>query len=158
MVHTPLRILAAAAVAAALSALPFAASAQSIPLTVSGGYMGTSDGHDAFTGVVTINGLGVGVPGLHPQASFAYPFGDGGGRYAATAEETLRLPAGIFVGAGVGVGRLNVPFSGPFGTGALYDVLAGFRVAPHVDVVGRYYHGFNRNVGQGAFGGLAFHL
>ncbi len=139
----------------ALLSVPAVALAQSIPqLDLSAGYMATTDGRAAGTGIVTLHGVGVSLPVLRPQASLALPLRAGGGRFAATAEEVLHVPGGSYIGAGLGAGRLNEPLR----TGALYDVLAGTRVAPHVDLVGRYYAGLNRYSGQGIYGGLAVRL
>jgi hypothetical protein len=138
----------------ALSIAPTLTLAQGVPqVDLSAGYMATTDRHAAGTGVVTLHGVGVHLPGLHPQASVAVPFSSGG-RFAATAEDVFHAPGGSYIGAGLGVGRLNEPLR----TGAIYDVLGGTRVAPHVDLVGRYYGGLNRYSGQGIFGGLALRL
>ncbi len=152
---------------AGLTALPALASAQSLPVSVEAGYMSTTSTHNssqsAGAGVVTLHGLGVGLPGTHPQLSLAVPFTSGGGQYAATAEDTLRLPLGVaVVGAGVGIGRLGSTngsiFGTPVHTGALYDVLAGVRITRNVDLVGRYYDGFSRTTGQAVFAGLDLHI
>lgn len=139
----------------ALVAAPAIAQAQSVPqIDVSAGYMATTDGKSSLAGVATLHGPGISLPGIHPQLSFALPFTSGGGRYAATAEGVARLPAGIFAGGGVGFGRLDQPLS----TGFLYGLIAGKSIAPHVDVVGRYYAGLNHSTGQALFAGLALRL
>ena len=117
----------------------------------------------AGAAAITLHGLGVGLPGTHPQITLIAPFTSGGGQYAVTAEDTLRLPLGVaVVGAGVGVGRLGVPtatfFGTPVKTGALYDVLAGVRITKNVDLVGRYYDGFDRTTGQAVFAGVDLHI
>jgi hypothetical protein len=138
----------------ALSNVPAVAFAQGIPqVDLSAGYMGTTDRRAAGTGILTLHGVGVHLPGLHPQASVAVPFSSDG-RYAATAEDVLHVPGGSYIGAGLGVGRLNQPLQ----TGMLYDVIGGTRVAPHVDLVGRYYGGLNHYTGQGIYGGLSLRL
>jgi hypothetical protein len=138
----------------ALSSVPAVALAQGIPqVDLSAGYMATTDRRAAGTGIVTLHGVGVHLPGLHPQASVAVPF-SGGGRFAATAEDVLHVPGGSYIGAGLGVGRLDAPLQ----TGMLYDVIGGTRVAPHVDLVGRYYGGLNHYTGQGIFAGLSLRL
>ncbi len=140
---------------AALAGAPAAASAQTIPLDAAVGYMGTTGGQSAGAAVVTLHGVGVSVPGVRPQVSFAYPFSGGGHRYAATTEVGLHVPlTGFTAGAGVGIGRLAEPFQ----TGALYDVFAGTRLASHADLVARYYSGLNHYVGQGVFVGVGLHI
>jgi hypothetical protein len=142
------------ALTAALAAAPAAACAQSIPqIDVSAGYMATTDKNASLAAVGTLHGPGISLPGIHPQLSVAFPF-TGGGRYAATAEGVAHIPGGPFVGGGVGFGRLDRPLT----TGFLYDLVAGTTIAPHVDVVGRYYGGLNHYTGQAIFAGLALRL
>ena len=139
---------------AALLAAPCAASAQSIPeIDVSAGYLATTDHDASLAGIATLHGTGINLPGIHPQLSAAFPFSSGG-RYAATAEGIAHIPGGPFVGGGVGFGRLDQPLT----TGFLYDLIAGTTVAPHVDVIGRYYAGLNHYTGQALFAGLALRL
>lgn len=140
--------------AAALAFSPVVASAQVLPFDVSAGYMGTSDRGASLTGILTVHGVGVHLPVLSPQVSLAVPFTSGGGRYAATAEDVLHVPGGTYVGAGVGVGRLDQPLT----TGLVYDVIGGVPVFPHIALVGRYYSGLNHYTGQGIFGGLSLRL
>ncbi len=148
-------VLASTLAAAALAALPAVAAAQTVPLDVSAGFMGTTGGQSSLAGIATLHGVGISVPGVRPQVSFAFPFSDGGQRYAATAEGALHVPlSGFSVGAGIGAGRLAAPFQ----TGALYDVFAGARLASHADLVARYYSGLNHYVGQGVFAGVSLHL
>ena len=148
-------VLASLFTAAALAALPAAAGAQTVPLDVSAGYMSTSGAQSSVAGIATLHGLGLSVPGVRPQVSFAYPVSGGGHRYAATTEAALHVPlTGFTAGAGVGVGRLAEPFK----TGALYDVFAGQRLSSHADLVARYYSGLNHYVGQGVFAGVNLHL
>ncbi|MDB5040428.1 MAG: hypothetical protein JWN27_1154 [Candidatus Eremiobacteraeota bacterium] len=148
------RALFASTILTALSSLPAIAFAQGIPqIDLSAGYMATTDRHAAGSGILTLRDVGVHVPGLHPQASLAVPF-SGDGRYAATAEEVLHVPGGAYIGAGAGLGRLNQPLQ----TGMLYDVIGGTPLAPHIDLVGRYYGGLNHYTGQGLYGGLAIRL
>jgi hypothetical protein len=140
--------------AAALAAVPAVACAQSVPqIDVSAGYMATTDKTAALGAVATLHGTGIALPGIHPQLSFALPF-ESGGRYAATAEGVAHVPGGPFVGGGVGFGRLDQPLT----TGLLYDLIAGTNIAPHVDVIGRYYAGLNHYTGQAIFAGLALRL
>jgi hypothetical protein len=140
--------------AAAFAAMPAAAYAQSIPeIDVSAGYMATTDKNASLGAVATLHGTGIGLPGIHPQLSFAFPF-ESGGRYAATAEGVAHVPGGLFAGGGVGFGRLDQPLT----TGLLYDLMAGTSIAPHVDVIGRYYAGLNHYTGQAIFAGLALRL
>lgn len=147
--------VASALAVAALAAAPAAVSAQTLPLDAAVGYMGTSGGQSAAAGIVTLHGVGISVPGVRPQVSFAYPFSGGGHRYAATTEAAVHVPlTGFSVGAGVGIGRLAEPYR----TGALYDVFAGTRLASHADLVARYYSGLNHYVGQGVFVGVGLHL
>jgi len=162
-----MRSLFATLLIAGLTAAPALASAQSLPISVEGGYMNTTNagGGSQSAGAVgvTLHGLGIGLPGTHPQISVLAPLSSGGGQYAATAEDTVRLPLGVaVVGAGVGVGRLGVPaatfFGTPIKTGALWDVLGGVRVSKNVDLVGRYYDGFDRTTGQAVFAGLNLHI
>jgi hypothetical protein len=142
------------ALAAALTAVPAVACAQSIPeIDVSAGYLATTDKNASLGAVATLRGTGIALPGIHPQLSFAFPF-ESGGRYAATAEGAAHIPGGIFAGGGVGFGRLDQPLT----TGLLYDLIAGKSIAPHVDVVGRYYAGLNHYSGQAIFAGLALRL
>jgi hypothetical protein len=142
------------ALAAVLTALPAAAYAQSVPeIDVSAGYMATTDKTASLGAIATLHGTGIALPGIHPQLSFAFPF-ESGGRYAATAEGVAHVPGGFFAGGGVGFGRLDVPLT----TGLLYDLMAGKNIAPHVDVVGRYYAGLNHYTGQAIFAGLALRL
>ena len=137
--------------AAALFAVPAIASAQG-PIDVSGGYMSSSQSTSAGAAAVTLHGAGVALPTMRPQITLLAPLTNGGGRYALTTEGSLHIPMShAYVGAGIGVGRLNTPLQ----TGALYDAFAGARVAPHVDLVGRYYSGLNHFVGQGLFAGLS---
>src|ERR1700730_12783823 len=104
------RAIFASTFLAALSSVPTVAFAQGIPqVDLSAGYMATTDRGAAGTGIVTLHGVGVPLPGLHPQASVAVPFRNGGGRFAATAEDVLHVPGGSYIGAGIGVGRLNQP-------------------------------------------------
>ncbi len=141
-------------VTAALAAVPAATCAQSIPqIDVSAGYMATTDKTSSLGAVATLHGTGIALPGIHPQLSFAFPF-ESGGRYAATAEGVAHIPGGLFAGGGVGFGRLDQPLT----TGLLYDLMAGKSVAPHVDVIGRYYAGLNHYTGQAIFAGLALRL
>jgi hypothetical protein len=148
------RALFASTLLTALSGVPAIAFAQAIPqVDLSAGYMATTDRGAAGTGILTLHGVGVHLPGLHPQASLAVPL-SGDGRYAATAEEVLHVPGGTYIGAGVGLGRLNQPLQ----TGMLYDVIGGTPLAPHIDLVGRYYGGLNHYTGQGIYGGLAIRL
>jgi hypothetical protein len=148
-------LIAFALAAAALAALPAVASAQTIPLDIAAGYMGTSGAQSSAAAIATLHGVGLSVPGVRPQVSFAYPFSGGGHRYVATTEAALHVPlSGFTVGAGVGVGRLAEPFK----TGALYDVFAGKRLASHADLVARYYSGLNHYVGQGLFVGVGLHV
>ena len=148
------RAIFASLLLTALSSVPAAAFAQGIPqLDLSGGYMGTSDSHGSGTGIVTLHGVGLPVPGLHPQLSLAVPFSSGA-RFAATAEDVLHVPGGSYVGAGLGVGRLSEPLR----TGMLYNVVGGIPIAPRIDVVGRYYGGLSRSAGDGLFGGLSIRL
>ena len=142
------------ALAATLAAVPAVACAQSIPeIDVSAGYLATTDKNASLGAVATLRGTGIALPGIHPQLSFAFPF-ESGGRYAATAEGVAHIPGGIFAGGGVGFGRLDQPLT----TGLLYDLIAGKNIAPHVDVVGRYYAGLNHYTGQAIFAGLALRL
>lgn len=142
------------ALAAALTAIPALACAQSVPqIDVAAGYMSTTDKTASLGAVATLHGTGIALPGIHPQLSFALPF-ESGGRYAATAEGVAHIPGGLFAGGGVGVGRLDQPLT----TGLLYDLMAGTSVAPHVDVIGRYYAGLNHYTGQAIFAGLAVRL
>lgn len=115
--------------------------------------MATTDKSASLAGVATLHGPGIGLPGIKPQVSLALPF-TGGGRYAATAEGAAHLPGGIFAGGGLGIGRLDAPLT----TGLIYDVFAGTAIAPHVDVIGRYYAGLNHYTGQGLFAGLSLRL
>jgi hypothetical protein len=148
------RALFASILLTALSSVPAVAFAQGIPqVDLSAGYMATTDRSAAGTGILTLHGVGVPLPGLHPQASLAVPL-RGDGRFAATAEEVLHVPGGMYVGAGVGLGRLDQPLR----TGMLYDVIGGTPLAPHIDLVGRYYGGLNHYTGQGLYGGLAIRL
>ena len=162
-----MRSFFAATLVAGLVAVPALASAQSLPVSVEGGYMNTTsvNGQSGSAGAVavTLHGLGVGLPGTHPQISAIAPLTSGGGQYAVTAEDTLRLPLGVaVVGAGVGIGRFGQQpgtfFGAPVKTGALYDVLAGVRITKNVDLVGRYYDGFDRTTGQAVFAGLNLHI
>jgi hypothetical protein len=162
-----MRSLSLAALVAGLVAVPALASAQSLPVSVEGGYMSTTSANGTNTqagaAAITLHGLGVGLPGTHPQITLIAPLSSGGGQYAATAEDTLRLPLGVaVVGAGVGIGRLGAPtatfFGTPVKTGALYDVLAGVRITRNVDLVGRYYDGFDRTTGQAVFAGVDLHI
>jgi hypothetical protein len=149
----PLLLSVGAALALTLAA-PTIASADVVDLST--GAMGTN-GSTSFTTVATLHGPGIGLVGLHPQVSFAVPFnGSGtGGRYAATAEGAVPLVVNnTYIGGGLGVGRLDATLP----SGALYDVFAGTRVAPHLDLVARYYDGLTNNVGHGLYGGLAFRL
>ncbi len=148
------RALFASTLLTALAIVPGIASAEGIPqVDLSAGYMATTDRSATGTGILTLHGVGIPVPGLHPQASIAVPF-SGDGRYAATAEDVLHVPGGSYLGAGLGVGRLDQPLR----TGVLYDVIGGTRLAPHIDLVGRYYGGLNHYTGQGIYGGLAVRL
>ncbi len=148
--------LGTSTLALTLAAVPAAAGAQILPeIDLSGGYMATTDRSASLTGIATLHGTGISLPGIHPQLSFALPF-TGGGRYAATAEGVAHLPFGPFVGGGVGIGRLDQPLDP--GTGLLYDLIVGTSVAPHVDLVGRYYSGLNHYTGQALFAGLALRL
>jgi hypothetical protein len=148
------RALFASTLLAALSSVPAVAFAQGIPqVDLSAGYMATTDRRAAGTGIVTLHGVGVHLPGLHPQASVAVPL-SGDGRFAATAEDVLHVPGGAYLGAGIGLGRLNQPLQ----TGMLYDVIGGTPLLPHVDLVGRYYGGLNHYTGGGIYGGLAIRL
>lgn len=148
------RALFASTLLTALSNVPGIACAQGIPqVDLSGGYLATTDRRAAGAGILTLHGVGVPLPGLHPQASIAVPL-SGDGRYAATAEDVLHVPGGSYVGAGLGLGRLDRPLH----TGMLYDVIGGTRVAPHLDFVGRYYGGLNHYTGHGIYGGLAVRL
>jgi hypothetical protein len=142
------------ALAVAIVAVPAVACAQSVPqIDVSAGYIATTDHTGALGAVATLHGTGIGLPGIHPQLSFALPF-ESGGRYAATAEGVAHIPGGPFVGGGVGFGRLDQPLT----TGFLYDLIAGTNIAPHIDVIGRYYAGLNHYTGQAIFAGLAIRL
>lgn len=148
------RALFASTLLAALSSVPAVAFAQGIPaVDLSAGYMATTDRSAAGTGILTLHDVGVHLPGLHPQASLAVPLSSDG-RYAATAEDVLHVPGGMYVGAGIGLGRLDQPLH----TGMLYDVIGGTPLAPHIDLVGRYYGGLNHYTGQGLYGGLAIRL
>jgi hypothetical protein len=140
----------------AFAALPTIAAAQSIPeLDLSAGYMGTSDGSGSLTGIATLHGPGIALPGLRPQLSFAFPFSSGANRYALTAEGVLPITIHhTYFGGGLGIGRLDQPLA----TGALYDIFAGTEFAPHLQLVARYYAGLNHRVGQGIFAGLALRL
>jgi hypothetical protein len=143
--------------AAGIAALPALACADpSGPLDVAGGYIHLSDGTSSGAAIVSLHGVGIsGIPGVHPQLSVAAPLTSGGGRYAVTAEGVVHVPVThVFAGAGVGVGQLNAPLR----PGVLYDAFAGAALAPHVDVVARYYGGFSHSVGQGVFAGLSVHL
>jgi hypothetical protein len=147
-------LLKLSTLAAALVAIPAAAYAQSVPeIDVSAGYMATTDKTASLGAVATLHGTGIALPGIHPQLSFALPF-ESGGRYAATAEGVAHIPGGLFAGGGVGFGRLDQPLT----TGLLYDLIAGKSIAPHVDVIGRYYAGLNHYTGQAIFAGLALRL
>jgi hypothetical protein len=140
--------------AVGLTFLPTLASAQSVPqIDVSAGYMATTDKTASLGAIATLHGTGIALPGIHPQLSFAFPF-ESGGRYAATAEGVAQIPGGLFAGGGVGFGRLDAPLT----TGLLYDLMAGKSIAPHVDVIGRYYAGLNHYTGQAIFAGLALRL
>lgn len=134
--------------------LPAIASADVLPISVEGGYMHTSDGSSSGTVIGTLHGIGPALAFTRPQISVAFPLTSGSGRFAATAEDVVHLPAGVYVGAGIGAGRLDLPLR----TGVLYDILGGVRVASHVDLTGRYYSGFNNYTGQGTFVGLNVHL
>jgi hypothetical protein len=152
-VNTFLR-LSTLGLSAALLALPCAARAQSIPeIDVSAGYLATTDHNASLAGIATLHGTGIDLPGIHPQLSAAFPF-TSGGRYAATAEGVAHILGGPFVGGGVGFGRLDQPLT----TGFLYDLIAGTTIAPHVEVIGRYYAGLNHDTGQALFAGLALRL
>lgn len=144
--------LFALSLAAALAAAPLAAAADTLDLAVGG--MWTSNGNASTAGVATLHGPGIGAPVLRPQVSLAIPFSNGGGRFAATAEGVFVGPGHTYAGAGLGAGKLGATNA----TGALFDVLAGTPVAPHVDLVGRYYGGFGGNAGTGAFAGLALRI
>jgi hypothetical protein len=140
------RIISSVLAAACALAIPAVASAQVVDL--SGGVMGNS-----AAGIVSLHGPGIGLVGLHPQLSFAVPFSSGG-RYAVTAEGLAPFtPHGVFLGGGVGLGKLDDAAS----TGMLYDVLAGAEVAPHVAVIGRYYGGLSNSTSQ-FFAGLGLRL
>ena len=148
------RALFASTILTALSSVPALAFAQSLPqVDLSAGYMATTDRSAAGAGILTLHGVGIPLPVLRPQASLAVPF-SGDGRYAATAEEVLHVPGGSYLGAGLGLGRLDQPLH----TGVLYDVIGGTRLAPHIDLVARYYGGLNHYAGQGIYGGLALRL
>jgi hypothetical protein len=86
------------------------------------------------------------------QLSGAVPFS--GGRFAITGEGVLRA-AGLFVGAGTGVGRLRQT-NGT--TGAVYDILAGIRLAPMITLHARYYGSGSGSVGSATYAGLFFSL
>ncbi|HYZ17851.1 MAG TPA: hypothetical protein VE591_15680 [Candidatus Acidoferrum sp.] len=117
--------------------------------------MHTSDGSSSGTVIGTLHGIGPALPFTSPQISVAFPLTNGGGRFAATAEDIVHLPgSGVEVGAGIGAGRLDQPLR----TGVLYDLLASVRITHHVDLAGRFYSGFNNFTGQGTFVGLNFHL
>jgi hypothetical protein len=149
------RIIFSTIVAATLAIVPSLASAQSSPIDVAGGFMHLSDGTNAGAALVSLHGIGISLPGVHPQITLAAPLTSGGGRYALTAEGAVHVPLShVYFGAGAGVGRLDDPLR----TGVLYDAFAGAGIAPHVDVVARYYAGLNHYVGQGVFAGLSLHL
>jgi len=86
------------------------------------------------------------------QLSGAVPFS--GGRYAVNAEAVVHA-AGFFVGAGPGVGRFR---DANGSTGALYDILAGIRIAPMITLDARYYGSGSSNVGSATYAGLFFKL
>jgi hypothetical protein len=154
-VHTVNTFLRTSTLAAALAAAPAAASAQSIPqIDVAGGYVSTTDGSASLAAIATLHGPGIGLPGIAPQLSVALPFVSGGGRYAATAEGAAHFAGGFSAGGGIGIGRLNAPLT----TGVLYDLFAAKSVAPHVDIVARYYDGLNQYTGQALFAGVALRL
>lgn len=150
------RIILTALAASALAVIPSFAFAQSSgPLDVAGGFMHLNDGTNAGAAAVSLHGIGIGLPGVHPQVTLLAPLTSGGGRYALTAEGAVHVPLShVYIGAGVGAGRLDDPLR----TGALYDIFAGTALASHVDVVARYYSGMNHYVGQGVFAGLSLHL
>lgn len=117
--------------------------------------MHTTDGANSGAAAITLHGAGIRVPVLSPQVTLIAPLTSGGGRYALTTEGALHIPLShTYVGAGLGVGRLGAPLR----TGVLYDAFAGTRLAPHVDLVGRYYAGLNHYTGQGLFAGLSVHF
>jgi hypothetical protein len=144
------RTFFAATLAVATALVPAIAAADTVDL--SGGYLGTSGGTGAGTGIVTFHGPHVGPFGT--QVSGMFPFGGGGTHYAATAEGVFNAPGGAYLGAGLGVGRLSLPFQ----TGMLYDIVGGVPVFPHLDLVARYYAGTSHAAGQGVFGGLQLRL
>jgi hypothetical protein len=92
------------------------------------------------------------VPGTRPQFSFEAPLSHNQGRYALTGELVTR--GNTFVGLGAGIGRLNV--SGR--TGAVYNVIAGTKVAPGTALVGRFYVGSKNGMGTTGVVGLRFSI
>jgi len=150
------RTLLASLLSCAFAAVPVLAAAQSVPeLDISAGAMGTSDHTSSLTGIATLHGPGIGVAGLRPQLSFAFPFTSGADRYALTFEGVVPVTIHrTYVGGGLGVGRLDQPLA----TGPIYDVFAGTEFAPHLQLVARYYAGLNQRAGQGLFAGLALRI
>jgi hypothetical protein len=143
------RTFFAVTLAAATVLLPALASADTFD--VSGGYLGTPHGPGEGAAILTYEGPRFGPIGV--QLSGMFPF-TGGGAYAASLEGVFHAPGGAYIGGGLGVGRMSSEFE----TGGVYDILAGVPIFSHIDLVGRYYAGTGREVGQGIFGGLQLKL
>jgi hypothetical protein len=91
------------------------------------------------------------VNGFRTQVSLAVPFATGG-RFAGTAELRHGFAGTSYAGAGLGYGRWN-----PTGrSGALYNVLAGTRIARHTYVEGRIYNPVSSQVGHAGFLGVTY--
>jgi hypothetical protein len=91
------------------------------------------------------------VPGTRPQVSLEAPLSHNQGRYALTGELVTR--GNTFVGLGAGIGRLNT-----VKTGAVYNVVAGTKVAPGTALVGRFYVGSKSGMGTTGVVGLRFSI
>lgn len=141
------RVLAALLIAFGLGAAPALADT-----SLGAGLFFPSDGGATGGLLGSIPIIAVPLAPVSVQLSGAVPFS--GGRYAVTAEGVLHA-AGLFVGAGPGVGRFRRTNGA---TGAVYDILAGIRLAPMITLDARYYGSGNGNVGSATYAGLFFKL
>jgi hypothetical protein len=142
-----IRVFSALLVALALGAAPALADT-----SIGAGVFFPSDGGTTGGLLGSIPVFSVPLAPVSVQLSGAVPFS--GGRFGVTAEGVIH-EAGVFLGAGPGVGRFRQT-NGT--TGTIYDVLAGVRLAPMITLHARYYGSGSSSVGSATYVGLFFKL
>lgn len=91
------------------------------------------------------------VQGFRTQISAAIPLATGG-RYAVTGEIRHGFLGTTYLGGGIGYGKWDRDGR----RGAMYDVLAGTRIARHTYLEGRIYNPITARVGHTGFVGVTY--